>query len=49
MKETPQAGGAEGEEERESQAHYTPSTEPDGELNPRTLRSGPNLKPRVRC
>ena len=39
-------GGGEGE--RESQADSTLSTEPDAGLDPRTLRSRPELKARAR-
>ena len=40
--------GTEGEGKRESQAD-SHSTEPDSRLNPTTLRSWPELKPRVGC
>ena len=38
-----------GEKERETQADSALSTEPNSGLNLRTLRSQPELKPRVRC
>ena len=42
-------GRAEGEGERASQANSTLSSEANAELNLMTLRSQPELKPRVRC
>ena len=47
FRETAWARGAEGE--RDSQADSTPSAEPDRGLDPTTLRSWPEPKPRVRC
>ena len=41
-------GGAEGEGERESQADSPLSMELKSGLDPKTLRSGPELKSRVR-
>ena len=38
----------EGEEERENQASFTPSVEPDEGLNLTTLRSWPEPEPRIR-
>ena len=52
MRESVQVGGwteRERERGRESQAGFTLSTEPKVGLDPKTLGSRPELKPRVRC
>lgn len=41
--------GVEGEGERESQADFMPSAEPNMRLDPTTLRSWPEPKSRVGC